>query len=214
MAAVAGMVNAVGFLSFQHGGITHMTGTTTLLGIAFAQGNASQMIHLSGVGAAFLLGATVSGALIQNSALQLGRRYGVALMLESALLFLSVPLLERGWALGVYLAAGACGLQNAMASTYSGTTVRTSHVSGFFTDMGLFLGHFLRGLPVDRRRLNFCLLLTLAFLAGSWAGAALFPICLYKTIFLPAAITGTAGLLYTAYRFFSFRPRRSESPLL
>ncbi|MDB6109551.1 MAG: putative rane protein, partial [Pedosphaera sp.] len=40
LAFIAGMINAVGFLGFQHQGITHLTGTTTLLGIALAHGSA------------------------------------------------------------------------------------------------------------------------------------------------------------------------------
>ena len=34
LACVAGMVNAVGFLGFEHQAVTHLTGTTTLFGIA------------------------------------------------------------------------------------------------------------------------------------------------------------------------------------
>ena len=45
-----------------------------------------------------------------------------------------------------------------MVSTYSGAVVRTTHLSGMFTDLGIFLGHFLRGLPVDMRRLRLCFL--------------------------------------------------------
>ena len=37
LACVAGMVNAVGFLGFEHQAVTHLTGTTTLLGAALAQ---------------------------------------------------------------------------------------------------------------------------------------------------------------------------------
>ena len=71
--------------------------------------------------AAFFLGCLVSGALIRQSSLRLGRRYGVALSVESALLLAAVYFLRRGANTGDYLAAAACGLQNAMVSTYSGS---------------------------------------------------------------------------------------------
>ena len=79
----------------------------------------------------------------------------------SLLLYVSVPLLEHKSAYGMYATACACGLQNAMVSTYSEAVVRTTHVSGMFTDLGIFLGHALRGLPVDSRRLRLCLLFVL-----------------------------------------------------
>lgn len=44
---------------------------------------------------------------------------------------------------GVCRGHGPYGLQNAMMSTYSGAVIRTTHVSGMFTDLGIFLGHFL-----------------------------------------------------------------------
>ena len=40
LACVAGMVNVVGFLGFEHQAITHLTGTTSLLGAALVSGDA------------------------------------------------------------------------------------------------------------------------------------------------------------------------------
>jgi uncharacterized membrane protein YoaK (UPF0700 family) len=40
--------------------------------------------------------------------------------------------------------AMACGMQNAMTTRYSGAVVRTTHLTGMFTDMGLLIGHMLR----------------------------------------------------------------------
>lgn len=109
LAFIAGMINAVGFLGFQHQGITHLTGTTTLLGIAAAQADLSLVLHLLAIIVAFMMGATLSGFIIQNSTLQLGMRYGVALLIESGLLFMAVPLLRSQNVFGDYFASGACG---------------------------------------------------------------------------------------------------------
>src|SRR5690242_13280350 len=120
LAFVAGIVNVVGLLGFEHQAVTHLTGTTSLLGEAIASGNHALALHFLAVLGSFLAGTVLSGFLIQDSALQLGRRYGVALLLESALLCVAVTLLQRGSVAGFYCAACACGLQNAMVSTYSG----------------------------------------------------------------------------------------------
>ena len=200
LACVAGMVNVVGYLGFEHQAITHLTGTTSLLGAALAQGQVVAVLQLAGMLLAFVLGAVLSGLLIKDSVLQLGRRYGAALAFEAALLVLAVPLFEQGYFLGPLLAAMAIGLQNAMATTYSGAIIRTSHVSGMFTDLGISLGHALRGLPVDKRRLWLCLVIITAFLAGGIIGALLFTRWQYEALYLPALLTGATGLIYGVYR--------------
>jgi Protein of unknown function (DUF1275) len=44
----------------------------------------------------------------------------------------------------LYMLAMACGMQNGMTTRYSGAVVRTTHLTGMFTDMGLLIGHLLR----------------------------------------------------------------------
>jgi uncharacterized membrane protein YoaK (UPF0700 family) len=201
LAFVAGMVNVIGFVSFERQAITHLTGTTSMLAAAIAAGNASAALHLAAMIAAFLVGAVTSGFVIQDSALQLGRRYGLTLLVEAGLLCAAVPLLEGRSVFGLYCAACACGLQNAMISTYSGAVVRTTHVSGMFTDLGIFLGHAVRGLPVDSRRLRLCFIIISAFLCGGIAGAASFRALAYRTLFIPAALIGVTALAYTLKSF-------------
>ena len=200
LAFIAGIINAVGFLGLYHQGITHLTGTTSLLGIAVAQRNGGAALHLLAFIASFVTGAILSGMIIQDSTLKLGRRYGVALVVESLLLFAAVPLLQRGFFGGDLLASCACGLQNAMVSTFSGASLRTTHMSGVFTDLGVFIGHWVRRLPVDFRRLRLWLWLIFSFGAGGTAGALLFARIGYNTLLLPAALTGLVGLAYGIYR--------------
>ena len=200
LALVAGMVNAVGFLAFGHQAITHLTGTTTLLGVALANGEAAVAVELLLFIGSFFVGATASGALLRDSTLRLGRRYGVALMLESLLLLLAIPLLRQHSTAGICLASAACGLQNAMASTYSGHVLRTTHLSGIVTDLGIMLGQRLRGLTADARRRNLYLLICLGYLAGAAAGGVGFPHLGENLLLVPALLTGASGLAYAAYQ--------------
>ncbi|MDB6028789.1 MAG: hypothetical protein JWM68_5012 [Verrucomicrobiales bacterium] len=200
LAFVAGMVNVVGLLGFDHHAITHLTGSTSLLGEALGELHFAEALHLGLVIGSFVLGTVLSGILIQDSTLKLGRRYGVALVLESIMLSASVPLYQHQITAGAYIAACACGLQNAMVSTYSGAVVRTTHLSGMFTDLGIFLGHAIRGIPVDMRRLKLCFLIISAFLCGGIAGGFGFHRIGYNTLFLPSALTGITGLAYGIYR--------------
>ncbi|MGH8041234.1 MAG: YoaK family protein [Rudaea sp.] len=199
LAVIAGMINAAGYLGFRHQAITHMTGTTSLLGIATGQGDPGELLHFGGVLLAFVAGCALSGLIVGDSTLRLGRRYGVALMLESVLLFLAVPLLHAHHDAGLWLAAMACGLQNAMASTYSGAVVRTTHVSGITTDLGMYLGQWLRGSTIDLRRVRLYCVLFLGFLGGGIASALAFPHWQERTLLLPAALTGLVGIAYAGY---------------
>ena len=200
LACVAGMVNVVGYLGFEHQAITHLTGTTTLLGSALSRGAWTPASQLAAMILAFVGGATLGGLLIQDSRLRLGRRYGVALAIEAVLLAASVPFFEAMSFAGPLLAATAIGLQNAMATTYSGAVVRTSHISGMFTDLGISLGHALRGMQVAKRRLWLCLVIIAGFLAGGVAGAWLFAWIDYRALYLPALLTGITGVGYAFYR--------------
>ena len=204
LALGAGCINVVGYLCFRHQPITHLTGTSTEFGLALARGDAGEIAHWGMVILAFLLGAMLSGFIVQQGALRLGRRYGVVLMLESALLFAATPLIHGGHDLGLYLASAACGLQNAMVSTYSGATVRTTHLSGIFTDLGIYLGHRMRGLEVDSLRINICLLVASHFIVGATLGALGFMLWQERVLLAPATLTGVVGLGYAIYRHRHF----------
>ncbi len=200
LALIAGCINAVGYLCFRHQPITHLTGTSTELGLALARLDAAEIAHWALAIASFLAGAVLSGFIVQQSVLQLGRRYGVVLMIESALLFAAMPLIHEQRDLGLYLASAACGLQNAMVSTYSGATLRTTHLSGIFTDLGIYLGQRLRGLPVDMLRVHVCLLVASNFIVGATLGALGFLAWQERVLLVPAVLTGAVGLGYAIYR--------------
>lgn len=195
----AGIVNVVGLLGFEHRAITHLTGSTSMLAVGLATVNVSLILQFSGILGSFVIGTVLSGFIIQDCALQLGRRYGIALILESMLLCVAVPLLRHHCLSGLFCAACACGLQNAMMTTYSGTVIRTTHVSGMFTDLGIFLGHALRGLPVDLKRLRMCFLIISGFLAGGLAGTLVYRAVNASVLLIPAATTAAMSVSYVIY---------------
>lgn len=196
LASFAAMVNVVGLLGFGHQAVTYLTISASLLAGSVAAWDAGAAWHFALIIGSFVVGTVMSGYIIQDSTLKLGRRYGVALLLESLLLGMAVPLLQREHQLGIYGVSCACGLQNAMASTYSGALIRTTHLSGMFTDLGIFLGHALRGLRVDWLRLRLCVLIISGFLCGGVASAAFWPVLGYATLYLPCGLTAFTALFY------------------
>ena len=120
--------------------------------------------------------------------------------IAALLLFAAIPLFKQEQILGALLAAMACGLQNAMATTYSGSVVRTTHLSGMFTDLGIGLGHLLRGMPLPMRRLTLSGLIISGFLGGGVLGAWFYRHWGYDALLAPALLTGSTGIGYVLYR--------------
>lgn len=199
LALIAGSVNAIALLGFSHQGASHLTGSSTLLGVELAAGNFTPAAHLAILVASFVAGAAVSGFVIGNEALKLGRRYGAALFAESALLMVSAVMLTHGSVLGHYLASSACGLQNAMTSNYSGAVVRTTHVTGLFTDLGTTLGLWLRGQPADRRRVLLYLTLITGFITGGIVGASGYQVFRFYSLAIPACLAAAMACAYLVY---------------
>lgn len=143
LAFIAGYVNVV-MLTMLHVPVSHMSGAASTLAVDLAAGRREHLVTIAGILGAFFVGAAFIGTLIGNQQLRPGRRYGVALMLEGALLALATWLGTRGNSAAMPLAAMACGMQNAMATTYRHLIIRTTHITGILTDLGLMVGHRLR----------------------------------------------------------------------
>lgn len=199
LAWVAGIINAVGLMGVEQQAISHLSGTATLLGSSIVGGGGNSL-HLAGVLLSFVIGASISGYFLSGTKLKLGRVYDFLLVLEGIMLLAAVYLLEMSLEHGIFLASAACGLQNALATTYSGSVVRTTHVTGIFTDLGLMLGAKLKGQDFDRRRALLFLLIILGFLSGGSLGALLFVRYEFLTLLLPALV---CFLLAAAYRVYA-----------
>ena len=210
LASIAGFVNAVGLLGFEHQAVSHMTGLTSQFGIALVEQQSHAALHLLAIISAFFCGAILSGFVVRESTLKLGRHYGTALALESLFLVISVPFLNSGSLFGVLCVALCCGLQNAMASTYSGAIIRTTHVTGLFTDAGIVIGQGLAGLRPDYRRLLLAGTLITGYLVGGIFGGYLYFIFKYDTLYLAAVLTGFMAVGYAVSHKFRLGLFRSD----
>lgn len=209
LAAVAGFANAVGLLGLSHP-VSHMTGNLTLFSESLARQDMAEVFQSGTLVAAFFVGAVLSGVIVQQSTLQLGRRYGAALTVEALLLFAAVWYLDRKLVAGGYFLAGAMGLQNGMVSLYSGAVVRTTHMTGVITDLGVALGHVLRGKRMESRRFLLLGGLLGGFVSGGVAGSLGFSRWHYLALLAPALVTGGVGFAYFVYRQYRFM--QSEVP--
>ncbi len=188
LAFVAGAINAGGFLAVAQY-TSHMTGIVSAMADHVALGSYDLLWSAAGALASFLLGAVCSSAMV-NFARQrrMSSLYAFPLLLEAALLLcfgvfgsrlasierLSVPAT-------VMLLCFIMGLQNAVISKLSKSEIRTTHITGTITDIGIELGKTLHwnapGTPPQERvaanwiKLRFLTALATCFFLGGVVGA-------------------------------------------
>jgi uncharacterized membrane protein YoaK (UPF0700 family) len=208
LAGTAGFVNVV-LLEIYHVPVSHMSGAVSRLAVELTAGSGQDLPGALAIFCAFLLGAMLSGLIIGSVRLQPGRRYGVAMMIEGALLTLATLLLMSGRRFGIPLAAMACGLQNGMASSYCGLILRTTHVTGLVTDIGVMLGQWLRYRRIEFWKLVLLVMLLCGFFAGGLLGGWLYARAGIPALLLVAAGVSVAGILYFDWR----RRHRQDFPL-
>ena len=181
LSLVAGALNAAGF---ELAGLfsANMTGNISAMADNLAKGGWGAALLFGLIVVVFILGALIAGLLIEAGR-QRGKRriYAVVVALEAGLLILTglAALAGLTGADGVEiicLLAVALGMQNAVSTRISRARVRTTHVSGMATDIGLSLaGLWLRSAESARYRGLLALHVTtiLAFLGGGVLGVVL-----------------------------------------
>lgn len=114
-----------------------------------------------------------------------------------------------------------------MATHWGGAVVRTTHVTGLFTDVGLLCGKLIslycrkrcgrkfkkadRGVVADDLcKLSLLGMIASSFTVGIFVGAHLSAAMGHWAFLVPAGITGSIGLSYFIYRVFASHKLRSD----
>lgn len=210
LAALAGAVNAIGLLGAYHVPVSHMSGAVAHVSIDLVAGDHVRMRVAALMVLCFLVGTVVSGVVIGGQRLMPGRRYGLAMMIEGGALAAGAAALSHGGSGAAYWCAFACGLQNAMATSYCGLVIRTTHVTGVVTDIGILLGHWIRHRRQEPWRLLLLCGLLAGFLVGGLVGAVGWAWWGPYALWSAAAAVGLAGFGYFLWRLRFQRQRRAR----
>jgi uncharacterized membrane protein YoaK (UPF0700 family) len=177
LAFSAGFVNAAGFKAF---GLltTNVTGHTATLAIDLVNGEWNAAIRVLIWLTLFLAGSFISGLFIgavgpDKRTAYVGPIWGVILCLGLVVFFASPDetLYQQHVFAGILLFA--MGMQNAVVTVISGSVVRTTHLTGIFTDLGVDLARIVvqgRSKVLWSRTVLRLSIIT-AFLLGGVAGA-------------------------------------------
>lgn len=207
LAFQAGTINTGGFLAC-HRFVTHTTGFATMFGTDFAQGEWLSAFGMLSVPLFFLAGAMFSAFFVDRRMMKnLFPRYslimGTLTGLGAFVVVLGVsgsfgvfgePLtLSRDYALLALLGLMS-GLQNAVITSASGSVVRTTHLTGITTDLGIGLVRLLsqthdqsRETEVHAARMRIGIITSFAF--GSAVAASIFLQRQYWGFLIPTAIS-------------------------
>lgn len=186
LAFVAGAVNAGGFLAVQQY-TSHMTGIVSGMADNLALGRYAVVAGGLAAVLAFLAGAACSAMMIHwGRRRSLHSEYALPLMAEAGLLLAfgiaGSRLHATQWLFVSATAALLCfvmGLQNAMITKLSRAEIRTTHVTGLITDLGIELGKSaywnrrdaVPPVRADRTRLRLLARLVGLFFVGGVLGA-------------------------------------------
>lgn len=212
LASVAGYVNGSGFLLFGLN-TSHMTGNAAFLGESLGGGVYGLAWLSARLLVAFLLGAATTAALGEVTQRWSRGRHAPALLCELLLIagVAAFAQLHPGTRepLLVQALAFAMGMQNALVTRVSGAVVRTTHLTGVVTDIGLELVHWVRfwgshlrtggvkGLPQAVRdilddpwfgRASLHLALVASFIGGAVAAAAMLEVFAAWTLGAPCVV--------------------------
>jgi len=237
---VAGYTNVILLIDCGHT-ISHQTGNSTHLRNALGElllghaGAKLDLLFFGGIVGLFFLGAIFSG-FTTESARRGGRgsKYSLPITVEAILLSLLLLILLRHPTLSLAkpadrsllilttgMAAFAMGLQNATITRISGAVVRTTHLTGVITDLGLELillwnwwrdkagekraDRHRRTWFVARRQPNALRVLLLASILGSFLFGVTAGTLLFEKLGPPALLAPVLFLAFIVLRDF-FKP--------
>lgn len=184
LAFTAGAVDVTGFLVF-HQFTSHMSGITSGIALHTAAGLTQLLIRPSAVLFSFLAGAAFC-ALIVNWERRRHREgvFALPVLIEALLLAsLALPRITTHPILTLCIMGFAMGLQNAIITKLSHSEIRTTHVTGMVTDIGIELGKALYRnrspnhppVAANRRRLLLLTMLVALFFTGGVCSTLAFP---------------------------------------
>ncbi|MEY4065869.1 MAG: hypothetical protein RIR26_2077, partial [Pseudomonadota bacterium] len=153
LACVAGVVNAVGFVAFG-GFVTHVSGNATRAAVEYSEGHTLIATVFAVALFFFMAGAFTTTLILRGHSIESPRvSFGFPLLFEALLIAIVASVashrVDEGEALVISRAADAwflntltfaMGMQNAIMRQASGIIIRTTHMTGIVTDVGIALG--------------------------------------------------------------------------
>lgn len=205
LAFQGGALNTGGYLAV-HRFVSHVTGFGTLAGVAGAKADWSEMMGMLLVPVSYIFGSMFSAWCVER------RRIHEQTPLYSLVftfMIITLGFVATAGAMGLFGTFGeplsssrdyfllfvlsfTCGLQNAVISSASGAVIRTTHLTGVSTDLGIGIVRILSNKYGHKHEVfaNWCRLgIILSFIIGSLIGALFYFKFQFLGFYLPVVIS-------------------------
>ncbi|MDL2311179.1 DUF1275 domain-containing protein [Peptostreptococcaceae bacterium OttesenSCG-928-C18] len=144
---------------------THMTGNLTnisysLFGLDFKKAGILFAFILL-----FLLGGVISGYIFSNRQFGKGRAYGYLLIAVAIILALAELFIDNRYIV-TSIVVIVSGTQNGLNITYNDVTIRTTHMTGYLSDIGRVIGLKLDGKKVELSKLMYLISAVIIYFLG------------------------------------------------
>lgn len=202
-----------GFLLSIGTSVSHLTGDIARIGSglsALGTGDGFNILNVSTASTGFIIGATASGFLLHHPTLEMAQPYGRVLSALGISLIVAHYLFPSFPVLSILIASAVCGAQNALASRYRGVVLRTTHLTGIFTDFGIHLGMRLRGHSIENWKFFIPILITLSFLLGALLSSLIIINFNGEWLLLAGIGYFLGGIVWSIYKRFGGLPSLSE----
>lgn len=215
LAFQGGFLNVGGLLSL-HVFVSHITGFSGHFSVEFSQGYFLKSFYFVLVPLFFLLGAFFSSLFTEIKKYKQKNPIYITILLLLSFIFFIISLFGEWGLWGPFglpfhnfndfillsLLAFSCGAQNALFTKYSQSIIRTTHLTGITTDLGIGLAKFWFSKDENEKKMNKIRIdLIVSFIMGSLAAAFIFPHLKFRGFIFPSLMSLFIGLrLYKTRR--------------
>ena len=199
----SGFINSICIIA--HGqGVTHVTGSLTYFGISLASNNTVMALNYFCIICCYMFGASITGYFTTTATpFALGFEYGLLFIIGGILLLIAC-IFEYSYDdnndnksyLFVFFCAMGSGLQNGITTKYSNNVLRTTHMTGTATDIGLVLGKIAHAKNDEIWRLYVLVPSFITYFLGACFGASIFPSWGKYSLTFSVILFFFIGLLY------------------
>lgn len=203
LALLAGCVNAVAIFGCEGIAVSHITGMISRSAISISSGETVGLAGILSIILLFFVGAVTAGIATGERAFHLRKTNGVIIFAIGILILTPLFLDVRH---SLMMLSFLMGLQNGMVVSVRGILVRSTHMTGNLTDLGVYIGYRIRGNKSENAYFGLvpCVLI-IGFILGGVIG-----VLLYNLIGIYVLIVLSLSYILMGIAYFHMRKTSME----
>lgn len=165
---LSGMINTISILLYANS-ITHITGRATQILVELSLEKTMGLLKSIEIMFLFLVGNAISGYILADSSdedrrnLRCGK---IIIFIGTALTISYISFFKNGGF--IFSLPILIGMQNGMLIKYEGMATKTTHITGTFTDIGVYIGKYIKGDKSEIWKLKFSISTLSGFFIGGF----------------------------------------------